>query len=261
MNDLLWKPIINFKTVVNGLYEISNYGDVRYADTKQEIHKKIANKRHHPYYAVSLSVSDSSVKQWILVHQLVATFFCNVPEKYDGVYDIVPDHLDNNGLNNYYKNLEWKTRGENVVSAFEKGYCNNSCENNANAIVDNKTVHRICHMMECGNSYDEILCTIGLPNERKYRALLVRIKNGFAWKTISKKYNVRNANSMSVVNAETVKHIPKIIDLMNDGYSNSEIFKIIWNIDDPKFRKSKLMTLQLIRKRRIYTKLLSELKL
>lgn len=260
MEDLKWKPINGFKMVVDGLYEVSNYGDVRYLESRQEIHKKIANKRYHPYYAVSLSVKNSSTKQWILVHQLVATFFCEIPEKYKGIRDLVPDHLDNNGLNNYYKNLEWKTRGENVISAFEKGYCNNSCDNNANSIVDNETVHKICKLMELGKSYDDIISELNLPKENRYRLLLVRIKNGNAWTDISKEYNIQNADSISRATVETVERLPKIIQLMNDGFSNPEIFELLWDSKDKKYRKSKLMTLQLIRKRRIYKDMLGELK-
>lgn len=101
-----WKTIKNFKNVVDDMYRASYEGEVRYKKSKDLIHKKIANKKHHPYYAVNL-LKTNGKKEWVLVHQLVATFFVKVSKKYIGTEkELVPDHLDNNGLNNLYTNLE-----------------------------------------------------------------------------------------------------------------------------------------------------------
>lgn len=69
-----WHDIENFKNVMNGLYEVNNYGYVRNKHTMKILHMKIANKKKHPYRAVSLLHNDGELK-WVLVHQLVATYF------------------------------------------------------------------------------------------------------------------------------------------------------------------------------------------
>lgn len=129
-----WHDIENFKNVMNGLYEVNNYGYVRNKHTMKILHMKIANKKKHPYHAVSLLHNDGELK-WVLVHQLVATYFVKIPDELIGHRDLVPDHLDNNGLNNIYTNLEWKTRGQNVSDAFKMGYINNSGPNHKGVFI------------------------------------------------------------------------------------------------------------------------------
>lgn len=253
-----WKTIRNFKDVKDDIYQVSNYGNVRHKSTKKEIHKKIANKKKHPYYAVSLSVYSSNEKQWILVHQLVATFFCKIPKRYENTDDLVPDHIDNDGLNNFYKNLEWKTRGENVSSAFQKGFCDNSCDKNKGAVINNETATRICELMERGYDYDSIIDAMGLPDIKSYRTLLVRIKNGYAWTAISKNFNIPSSPVVSKQNKKTLEMLPEIINLMNSGKSNSEIVSILWPNTDK--RDSKMETLRRIRNREIYTDFLGDLR-
>ena len=253
-----WKTIKNFKNIFDNEYEVSNYGNVRIKLTKQLLHKKIANKKHHPYYAVFLKRYTKN--EWILVHQLVATFFCKIPDELKGL-DIVPDHLDNNGLNNYYKNLEWKTRGENISSAFEKGYCDNSGENHKDVFITEKQANEICKFLEDGLSYDEIISKMNFENTKKYRTLLVRIKNGLAWKNVSKKYAIKKEEiKYTKSQMETIEKLSLIIKLMEKGLSNSEIYNIVWKGSDTSKRESKMVTLRLIRKGKIYTELIDKLK-
>ena len=233
-----WKTIENFKNIFDNEYEVSNYGNVRIKLTKQLLHKKIANKKHHPYYAVFLKRYTKN--EWILVHQLVATFFCKIPDELKGL-DIVPDHLDNNGLNNYYKNLEWKTRGENISSAFEKGYCDNSGENHKDVFITEKQANEICKFLEDGLSYDEIISKMNFENTKKYAI---------------KKEEIKYTKSQM----ETIEKLPLIIKLMEKGLSNSEIYNIVWKGSDTSKRESKMVTLRLIRKGKIYTELIDKLK-
>ena len=39
-------------------------------------------------------------------------------------YNII-NHIDGNGYNNYYKNLEWCTQKNNVIHAWKNGLCEN----------------------------------------------------------------------------------------------------------------------------------------
>ena len=50
------------------------------------------------------------------IHRVVATLFVPNPNNYPEV-----NHIDGDKLNNYYKNLEWKTRSGNIQHAFDTG--------------------------------------------------------------------------------------------------------------------------------------------
>lgn len=243
-----WKKLKNFKNVVNNMYEVSNYGNVRNCNTKEELHKKIANKKHHPYFAVYLK-HKTGKSEWVLVHQLVAFCFLKIKNKYSIYTEIVPDHLDNNGLNNYFENLEYKTRGENVKSAHEQGFINNSCDSNMNAIVSNSRVIEICKLLEKGLSYSEILDQMKLPNTKQYRTLLIRIKNKNAWTDISKTFNIP-LRVMSESQKYNYDKIPDIVKLIKDGFSNSQICDIIF--PDERKRDAKMIFINNIINKTIY---------
>ena len=250
-----WKMLMNFKNVVSDRYRVSNDGDVIDTYEPKLMHKKIANKKYHPYYAVYLKCVDG-ISRWVLVHQLVAYCFVKVPKRYKNATDLVPDHLDNDGLNNNYKNLEWKTRGENVKDAFKKGYINLSCENGRNALINNEQAHKICKALTENKTYNEILTELNLPLTKKYRTLLVRIKNGIAWTEISKLYNIdKSSYRYSETQLETIRNIPKIQELISTGYNNMEIARIIWGKKCCNL-KSKAMTVGNIRNKKIFRNLL-----
>jgi hypothetical protein len=52
------------------------------------------------------------------VHRLVAYTFLPKPDNITD--DLVINHIDNNRLNNYYKNLEWCTSAENTLKYYTK---------------------------------------------------------------------------------------------------------------------------------------------
>lgn len=248
-----WKSVVNFKNVVDYFYEVSYYGEIRILGTSEILHKKIAQKSKHPYYAVYLKCKDGK-KRWFLVHQIVATFFVNIPEKYkDGnTYDLVPDHLDNNGLNNHYTNLEWKTRGENVRDAFEKGYIDTKCDKHNGAIISNDEATSICKYLEDGKSYSEIITLMGFPNNKSYRSLLVRIKNGLVWREISKNFNInKTRRNFSDSQRLMIEYIPLIRRYIQEGKRNSEIIELIWGKNCRSYN-SKDITIRNIRRGKIY---------
>jgi hypothetical protein len=73
-NKNYWKVINGFKNVADMTYCVNCYGDVKLLYGDKLIHQKIANKKDHPYKAVNLYMKDGS-KEWVLMHQLVATYF------------------------------------------------------------------------------------------------------------------------------------------------------------------------------------------
>lgn len=110
----IWKPIIGYE----GLYEISNYGDVKSLEKqrkmpqnrgikiyKETILKLCKNNRGYLY--VTLRNNGKSKK--FTVHRLVALHFI---ENSNNFLEVM--HLDNNPLNNYYLNLKWGTHKDNM---------------------------------------------------------------------------------------------------------------------------------------------------
>ena len=109
-----WKDIIGYEN----LYQISNYCNVKslsrkmwnrnsYWYSKEKILKpRIAKNKSH-YATVSLRKENKS--KTMSIHRLVAIHFIPLVENKDYV-----NHIDENKLNNFYKNLEWSTPKENL---------------------------------------------------------------------------------------------------------------------------------------------------
>ena len=101
MFNEVWKDIAGFE----GLYEVSNHGNVRRKDTKVQ---KKTPLNSYGYPQVNLYKNNKShLKR---VHRLVAIAFVDNPNpnKYDCV-----NHKDENPRNNYFENLEWCDRRYN----------------------------------------------------------------------------------------------------------------------------------------------------
>lgn len=97
----------------------NNKGDVYDLELKEYI-------KHRPtqfgYIDVLIRVSDyNNKKEWFKnykVHRLVASLFCPKPGNKDW-YDV--NHKDGDKTNNYYTNLEWVTKKENMRHAIQTG--------------------------------------------------------------------------------------------------------------------------------------------
>ena len=116
----IWKEIEGYE----GLYEVSNFGNVRsldrlveYTGKRSGTLSKMKGKPLKPYgdgrgyLKVKLGRTRS-----VSVHRLVAEAF--IP-KVKGK-DII-NHIDNNRINNIVSNLEWVTPKENVHHAMKQG--------------------------------------------------------------------------------------------------------------------------------------------
>lgn len=110
----VWLPIKDYS-----LYEVSNYGRIR---------RKIGNKikilkqykRHdinNDYLSIYI-LNDNLKKRYIGIHQLICLSFNGEPSK-DEKYEV--NHIDGDKLNNIPSNLEWMTRGQNLVHAYKLG--------------------------------------------------------------------------------------------------------------------------------------------
>ena len=92
------------------IYEISNYGRLRYWSTKLGAFKimKLSTVRGYRYFMWFKSIQgwDNKIKR--IIHRLVADEFCERSSE----KQIFVIHLDHDKGNNYYKNLKWVTREE-----------------------------------------------------------------------------------------------------------------------------------------------------
>ncbi len=113
-----WKDIIDFE----GLYEISNLGNVRSKDTKAElyINGKLSSSRIIKGKQLKIFLNCISGRKYVvlfknsktytkLVHRLVAEAFIPNPNNYKEI-----NHIDEDFTNNCVNNLEWCTRKYNV---------------------------------------------------------------------------------------------------------------------------------------------------
>lgn len=86
---------------MNGLYQVSNLGNVKSLKTN-----KILKKMLSEYYHVALY--KNKTKKHIKIHRLVAQAFLPNPNNYDCI-----NHIDENKLNNNVENLEWCSKKYN----------------------------------------------------------------------------------------------------------------------------------------------------
>lgn len=126
MNNIIWKAVKGYE----GLYEVSNTGEVRSVDRivfdKNGKAKKLKGKElfftiskidkhgHLPRASVQLWKNNLCVLKH--VHRIVAeAFIPNYEEK------PTVNHKDGNPLNNNVDNLEWATYSENQLHAYRVG--------------------------------------------------------------------------------------------------------------------------------------------
>lgn len=103
----IWKDIPGYE----GLYQVSNYGLVK--SLRNNIILKDAKNRDG-YPKVCLN-KNGEMKNFY-IHRLVASMFVPNPYLYLEI-----NHIDGNKENNYFENLEWCTRSQNVKHSFAAG--------------------------------------------------------------------------------------------------------------------------------------------
>jgi hypothetical protein len=103
----------------NGLYQVSNLGNMRSYNNKDKEVKILTPNTAKGYAMVHLR---GDVNKSINVHRLVAKAFIPNPENKKEV-----NHINGDKSDNRVENLEWSTRSENIIHAYKtglkKGYC------------------------------------------------------------------------------------------------------------------------------------------
>ena len=100
-----WKEVLNYE----GLYEVSNMGNVRNSRTGRKLSLRYRKDNH---IDCMLYKNGKSIRY--TVHRLVAIAFIDNPNNYP-----IINHIDGNGLNNNVSNLEWCTYSHNSQHNFE----------------------------------------------------------------------------------------------------------------------------------------------
>lgn len=139
----IWKDVVGYE----GIYEVSNYGNVRTHKDKRSWLKRhktwrywkqrhLKNKTPNGRDIRVALWKDGKVKDW-LVHRLVAYAF--IPN-YDETKNSI-NHIDGNPKNNYVENLEWCNHKENNNHAFDNGLIKTSKITTLVRISDDKQFH------------------------------------------------------------------------------------------------------------------------
>lgn len=119
----LWKAVKNYE----GVYEVSNTGDLRSKDRKVKTWFGIRTCEGKPicgeinrdgYRRVHMSDARTGKKDRVYLHRLVAGAFIENPLNKPCV-----NHKDGDKLNNSVDNLEWVTHQENVIHEYATGLC------------------------------------------------------------------------------------------------------------------------------------------
>lgn len=120
MNMIEWKEIECYE----GLYEVSNTGEVRSVPRKikiRDFYRKIPGTHKRPYIDthgyVAIDLYKGNKREKKKIHRLVMEAFSPVL----GSENLDVNHKDGDKTNNKIENLEWCTRRENLVHAVETG--------------------------------------------------------------------------------------------------------------------------------------------
>lgn len=120
-HDEQWKDIPGYE----GLYQASNYGQIRSLDNIQHVmfrgksviklkHGKIIKQGKHRGGYVLVWLSKNGSVRAHTVHRLVAETFLPNPDELPEI-----NHIDGNKKNNAITNLEWVSRSENLNHAYK----------------------------------------------------------------------------------------------------------------------------------------------
>lgn len=94
----IWKDIPNYE----GLYQISNIGNIKTLNYKKTKKEKILKQRLDKYGYKYIKLSKNGKQTYYLIHRLVAQVFVLNPNNLPQI-----NHKDENRTNNVYSNLEW----------------------------------------------------------------------------------------------------------------------------------------------------------
>ena len=137
MNKEEWKSVLGYERY----FEVSNHGRIRSLPREvvksngkvQKVHGQELipfirdSSRITPVKHYRIALRLNGIQKKYFIHRLVATAFIRPPKDNE-----IINHIDNNGLNNYYENLEWCTHKENVA------HCHNQNRQNREKVLESQ---------------------------------------------------------------------------------------------------------------------------
>ena len=176
------------------------------------------------YKACRLKVIGGGTKPF-LAHRIIAYQFCNPPVDYN---DRIVNHIDTNKSNNSANNLEWITMAANNQHAREVLTGGNTFIINKRPVVDENFVRYLCEEFAKGRSNTDIMKDLGMEINNANHTLLRDIRGGYTWQDVTSQYTF---NTSSKRHAYSKEEKEQIKDLLMQGKSDVEIFKIMNGID------------------------------
>lgn len=141
LEEEYWVPL-NILDIKPNVYEITNYGNVRRIRDKYPIKAQILFSQNGAYRVVNLANTSKSRPKKYLVHRLVALLFVPNPNRYPYV-----NHMNNNGMDETYRNLSWVTTEMNNLYQWKSLKC----------ALPNLSNYRIYSMIAQGRSDQDII--------------------------------------------------------------------------------------------------------
>lgn len=102
--------------IIDG-YDLSNYEASNYGKVKSLFTGKIMELQFKNHYYRIIFTSNDGMKRVFEIHRIVAYLFV---DNYYPLINTIVNHLDENKLNNHYKNLEWTTMQGNAEYSLAK---------------------------------------------------------------------------------------------------------------------------------------------
>lgn len=202
--DEKWVLITNeiVPNITENKYIVSNYGFISNVDYNQH-HKVYSPKFGGPFHnRLYINLTDKDGKGLLaIIARIVAKAFC--PGYAPG---LEVNHIDGNPSNNYYKNLEWVNRSENIRHAYDN--------NLITSLVDENIVRQICMYLEQDIlSAEEISEITGLNKISKNPiSLISAIKKKIIWQHISKDYNIPQGRHGRLFTDDQIERICSMLE-------------------------------------------------
>ena len=183
-------------------YIVSNYGYISNIDYHK--HHKVYSPKYGGQFGNRLYINltdNQGNGMLVILPRIVAKVYCPGYRE-----DLDVNHKDGNPLNNYYGNLEWATRSENIRHAYD----NNLIQSKLN----DEIVHNICmHLEQDILSMDDIAKVTGLYEiSDNPIALISAIKKKKLWTHISDQYKIPMGRHGRLFTDDQIKMICTILE-------------------------------------------------
>lgn len=114
MTQERWAIITTYKNFIfDGKYEVSNWGNIRNAETKKPL-ATYSNQKGQGYLKTKI-IDIDGIRRAVYIHHLVAFYFL---EERANDFDEV-DHIDGNTRNNSFSNLRYLSHSDNMKALVE----------------------------------------------------------------------------------------------------------------------------------------------